>query len=551
MLERGLRAGRGRRAAGLRARPPDRVRGGDVALGVGPQRPRGGARGDDRRGARRRAPARDRASWSRAAWRRSSRGVDGAIAAAPVTDTVKEADPTGVCCARSTARVLWADPDAAGVPRGGPAPGARRRRRRLAAATDDAALVEAAGGTGARGRGAPGEHQGDHARPTCAWPRRCAVLTDYHVHLRPDEDGPTASASSPRRTPTATARPPRSAASRSSASPSTSTASCSRSRSGRTPGTATGRRTTSTSTASSCASAGLSVGHRGGLPAGARGPRRRTCSTGREWDYVVGSDPLPRATRRSTCTASRTGRVGHLALGRPREGLGALLRDARRGCPHGHVRHPRPPRPREGLGRPRAGAGGRPAPLLRARDGRDRGLGRGDRGLHRRAAQAGRRDLSGPGVPGDVPRGRAAGGAVERRPPARAARLRVRAGARAARAISACARSPSSRAASGGWSRSDEPRAHRHRLRLAPPRGGPAARARRGRDPRRRARPRRPLGRRRARRTRSWTPCSAPPRSATSATTSRTRDERWRERGLDRPARRGARARAPRPDSRR
>ena len=39
-------------------------------------------------------------------------------------------------------------------------------------------------------------------------------------------------------------------------------------------------------------------------------------------------------------------------------------------------------------------------------DGGDRRVGRGDRGLHRGAAQAGRRDLPGAGVPGDVPRRR-------------------------------------------------------------------------------------------------------------------------------------------------
>ena len=77
--------------------------------------------------------------------------------------------------------------------------------------------------------------------------------------------------------------------------------------------------------------------------------------------------------------------MGHLARGRSREGLGALLRDARRGRPHGPVRHPRPSRPGEGVGQPRAGARRRPAPLLRARDGRDRRVGRRDRGVHGRA----------------------------------------------------------------------------------------------------------------------------------------------------------------------
>ena len=67
------------------------------------------------------------------------------------------------------------------------------------------------------------------------------------------------------------------------------------------------------------------------------------------------------------------------------------------------------------FGSRRAGAGRRPAPLLRARDGRDRGQRRGGGGVHGRAAKARGRDLPGRPVPRDVPRGRAAGGAVERR----------------------------------------------------------------------------------------------------------------------------------------
>jgi 2-C-methyl-D-erythritol 4-phosphate cytidylyltransferase len=74
-------------------------------------------------------------------------GVDGAVAAAPVTDTIKEADPSGrilrtldrgTLWAVQTPQVFWAD--------------ALRRaldtdERTLAEATDDAGLVEAAGGT--------------------------------------------------------------------------------------------------------------------------------------------------------------------------------------------------------------------------------------------------------------------------------------------------------------------------------------------------------------------------------------------------------------------
>ena len=61
-----------------------------------------------------------------------------------------------------------------------------------------------------------------------------------------------------------------------------------------------------------------------------------------------------------------------------------------------------------------------------------------------------------PALPRDVPRGRAAGGAVQRRPPARAPRPRVRACAELLDA-SAFASWPSSTAASAGWRRSGEP----------------------------------------------------------------------------------------------
>ena len=133
--------------------------------------------------------------------------------------------------------------------------------------------------------------------------------------------------------------------------------------------------------------------------------------------------------------------------------------------------------------------------------------------------------------------------ALQRRPPARAPRLRLR-GRRSKllERVRREARSPCSRSASGGWSRSGEDRA---RDRLAPLRRRAAADARRRRDPAR-PRARRPLRRRRARprdhrrdprRGRRW---------ATSAPTSRTPTERWQRRGLDRAAARD-RARASRP----
>ena len=64
----------------------------------------------------------------------------------------------------------------------------------------------------------------------------------------------------------------------------------------------------------------------------------------------------------------RHGRLRHLGLRAQRRGdLAALLRDARRGGAQRPVRHPRPPRPRQDVGRRAAAARGRPAPLLRAR----------------------------------------------------------------------------------------------------------------------------------------------------------------------------------------
>jgi 2-C-methyl-D-erythritol 4-phosphate cytidylyltransferase len=74
-------------------------------------------------------------------------GVDGAIAAARVTDTVKEADPAGRVVATLDRSSLWA----VQTPQVFRADSLRRAlgvdAARLAAATDDASLVEAAGGT--------------------------------------------------------------------------------------------------------------------------------------------------------------------------------------------------------------------------------------------------------------------------------------------------------------------------------------------------------------------------------------------------------------------
>ena len=85
-----------------------------------------------------------------------------------------------------------------------------------------------------------------------------------------------------------------------------------------------------------------------------------------------------------------------------------------------------------------------------------RGVADRRRGLDGGAAQAGRRALSGARVSRDVPRGRLPRRALQRRPRARRRRPRLRARARAARRRSACASSRSSNPASGGWSRSGD-----------------------------------------------------------------------------------------------
>ena len=240
----------------------------------------------------------------------------------------------------------------------------------------------ARGGTPARRRGTGGIR--------CPVESAAAVLTDYHLHLRPDDDDTPARTTSRPATPSATARSPRSAGSQSSASRSTSTASPSRSTSGSTRG---GVRWAHDDVDAYCEfvreETDLRLGIEADFVAGAE-DRIANFLEAREWDYVVGSvhfladDAVDMDDSACGVAASR------------RRGLEALLRDARRGRAQRALRHHRPPRPGEGVGGDAPHAAGRPAPLLR---GGHRGLprrrGRG-RGLDRGAAQAGRRDLPGP-----------------------------------------------------------------------------------------------------------------------------------------------------------
>ena len=151
-------------------------------------------------------------------------------------------------------------------------------------------------------------------------------------------------------------------------------------------------------------------------------------------------------------------------LAAARRAVAALLRDARRGGADGPVRHPRPPGPREDVGRAAAGARGRPAPLLRAGDGRHRRVAASPsrsrrRGCASRSASCTRRRRSWRCASTRAARSRcratrtcrATSGATTRR----ALELLESVGRDGAGGLRA--------AASGGWRRSDEPAARADR----------------------------------------------------------------------------------------
>ena len=85
---------------------------------------------------------------------------------------------------------------------------------------------------------------------------------------------------------------------------------------------------------------------RDGLRPRARGPDRRRCST-RTTSTTSSARSTSSATGRSTTTTATSGGTRR----RPRPRLAPLLRDARRGGALGPLRHPRPPRPGQDLGR--------------------------------------------------------------------------------------------------------------------------------------------------------------------------------------------------------
>ena len=250
----------------------------------------------------------------------------------------------------------------------------------------------------------------DHSR--LAYLRRTHVLTDYHLHLRPDEHrgdrrallhrGERSSATStPRRE-----RGDRRARRLRARLPLRRR----RSRSGITSSGRATRSTTSSPTATSCARRRCGWGSRWTSSPAAR-TGSRACSTRHDFDYVVGSVHFlgDRAVDHDGYDVWEHER-------RCRARLATVLRDPRRGGALGALRHPRPPRPGQDLGRRAPAAGPRPALLLRAGDRGDRRVRDRGRGLDRGLAQAGRRALSVGRVRGDVRRRRRRIRALLRRP---------------------------------------------------------------------------------------------------------------------------------------
>ena len=250
------------------------------------------------------------------------------------------------------------------------------------------------------------------------------MLTDYHVHLRPDEPDASAAeyhtAANAERYREAAARAgdrragrlrthlPLHAGARGLAPPLLGDASPT---------------TTSTSTALRARADRPAPRHRGRLRPRRRGPHWRTCSrpaTSTTWWGRSTSC----ATAPWTWTTTASGTAGAASRTIWRRYFQTIGEAARSGL-FDVLAHP--DLVKYWGAQRRARARRRPAPLLRARDRRHRRVGHRRRGLHRRPAQAGRRDLPGAGLPGDVPGSGRAGGALQRRPPPAGRRRRLRA----------------------------------------------------------------------------------------------------------------------------
>ena len=323
--------------------------------------------------------------------------------------------------ARPGRAVGGADP--AGVPCRGPAPRARRERRGAGRGHRRRVAGGGGGGTVRVVEALRGEPQGHHGRWTCAWPRpSCARGADRLPRPSPSRRGGRhRRAVLHRRQRGALPRGGRGArdrgAGRVRARPPLRPR---RSTSGATPGTGTGPRDDLDDY--------CELRARGHRPA-ARASRPTSCPGARtgwptSWTGARGTTWWGRstscATRRWTCAEPRAGRRGtsgaRATPSRVWRSYFETLGEAARCGLFDILAHPDLVKV---WGEARARARGRPAPLLRAGHGRDRGVRRGHRGVHRRAAQAGGRDLPGRGLPRDVPRGGPARGAVERRPRAR------------------------------------------------------------------------------------------------------------------------------------
>ena len=195
----------------------------------------------------------------------------------------------------------------------------------------------------------------------------------------------------------------------------------------------------------------LRLGIEADFVAGPRGPDGERCSrraTGTSSSARCTSCATARWTRRTT----RSGAAGESAEKVWRRYFETVAESALSGL-YDVIAHPdlvkvwgdRAPRPDK-----------RPALLLRAGRRGVRGGRRRRRGLHRGPAQAGRRDLPGAAVPGDGARRGLPDRALQRRARARPARLPLRGGAGAARGARRAGAGRVRAPASGGWSRSAE-----------------------------------------------------------------------------------------------
>ena len=318
------------------------------------------------------------------------------------------------------------------------------------------------------------------------------MLTDYHLHLRPDDRDAQRRRVLHRGQRRALPRRGRaSAGSPSSASPSTSTASRRRSRSGATRSGRATRTTTSTSTARSCAS-------------------RPTCGSGIEADFVPGAEDRIASLLEARDFDYVVGSVHFLREGAvdmddysvwdtrpqpPRQIWRRYFETLGEAAAQRPVRHPRPPRPREDTGararrprRPRATCAATTSPRVEAI---------AESGIAVEVSTAGLRKPVGEIYPApaflemcleagapvalssDAHRPEDVGADYEQ-----ALELLDELGvARAVRVRAARAPPRADRRADAGGARD----AHRHRLRLAPPRRRAAAGARRRRDPARAA----------------------------------------------------------------